>query len=339
MIEKRTVFILGAGASCPYGFPTARGLRTRIIEDFVGQYRQHAIESQPRLHDKRGNFAVSSAEESATKFVSTFNLSSTESIDLFLSRQPQFREIGRTAICLSILRAEENSDFREQVDRREHDWYFCLYNMLTREAIGKEDYLQFARNPIAFVTFNYDRSLEYFLFDSLRHSFEGIDELKTKQQLDATPIIHVYGKPAPLPWETADGKATVEYGERIGKLALKDLRAIIDNLHVIHDERSNPELERARVQISDAERVFFLGFAYARENLEALGLPDALRPSQHIYGTAFERTKREIHDIERFFTLGLEHADARPSNKASQVKIIDCDSVSLLREFPLDEQG
>ena len=98
------------------------------------------------------------------------------------------------AICLSIHYAERKSRFREQVEKPEHDWYFYLYNRLTREATGKEDYRQFGGNPIPFVTFNYDRSLEDFLLTSLLHSFEGMDEQTAKEELEKTPIIHVYGR-------------------------------------------------------------------------------------------------------------------------------------------------
>jgi hypothetical protein len=331
MIEKRTVFVLGAGASCPYEFPTARELRTRIIKDFVGQYTEYIRESQPRPHDKRTAFLASRAKDSAEMFVSAFHLSSTESIDLFLSRQPQFKEIGKTAICLSILGAERLSHFREDLDHRECDWYFFLYNMLTRKATGKEGYLRFGENPIAFVTFNYDRSLEHFLFDSLRHSFEAVDEAKAKQQLDAIPIIHVYGKPAPLPWELTDGEAVLEYGEQIKRLVSIDLPTVINNLHVVHEERVNPELEKARKEIRKAERIFFLGFGYADENLDALGIPDGLGAGHEIYGTAMGWTKKERHDIQSRFAAGLKKAGNIYGR--NQVQIWDCDCVSLLREF------
>jgi hypothetical protein len=331
MIEKRTVFILGAGASCPYGLPTARELRTRIIEDFVGQYTEYVRESQPRPHGKRTAFLASRGRDSAEMFVSAFHLSSTESIDLFLSRQPQFKEIGKTAICLSILSAERLSHFREDLDHRECDWYFYLYNMLTRKATGKEGYLRFCENPIAFVTFNYDRSLEHFLFDSLRHSFEAVDEAKAKQQLDATPIIHVYGKPAPLPWELTDGEAVLEYGEQIKGVSI-DLRTVINNLHVVHEERVNPQLEKARKEIRKAERIFFLGFGYADENLEALGIPDCLRAEHEIYGTAMGWTRKEVDDIRSRLAAGLRRAGNVYGR--DQVDIRDCDCVSLLREFP-----
>jgi hypothetical protein len=36
MITRPTVFILGAGASLEYGFPTGRGLRDQIVRELRG---------------------------------------------------------------------------------------------------------------------------------------------------------------------------------------------------------------------------------------------------------------------------------------------------------------
>jgi hypothetical protein len=241
--------------------------------------------------------------------------------------------MGKMAIIFAILDAEGRSVFRESMSKEKArlDWYTDLFGRLTDGLIMKQDFGRFGDNKVSFVTFNYDRSLEYLFHESLVYSFCGIASEDIRQVFQRIPIVHVYGQIAPLDWqESPDDKPKIAYRMRAN---LGDVPDLIDNLHVIYDERSHRDLDKARELISQAERVFFLGFGYARENLEALGLPEVLQPGQLIYGTAFERTRKEIHDIETLLTLGLEHADARPSNKAGQVRIVDCDSVSLLREF------
>jgi len=331
MIEKRTVFILGAGASCPYGFLSARELRTDIVEHSRNRY-----ETRFGLGAYAPERIVNEYPEESVlgEFISAFGMSNTESIDLFLSRHPRFETIGKLAISMSILSQENRSGFGEKAKKPEHDWYFYLYNKLMRELTDKDGFEKFSANKIAFVTFNYDRSLEQFLFESLLHSFEAADESKVIAQLCKVPIIHVYGKIAPLPGLTEGRTDAVPYDRQrdpAGYLTV-GLLSTINNLYVVHEERANPELEKVRMAIAGAERIFFLGFGYAKENLEALGLPEVLKRQHHIYGTALGLVEKEIGDIASYFDRALSSTGAQfpPSER---IHIRNCDCVRLLREF------
>ncbi len=340
MIKKRTVFILGAGASCPYGFPTASGLRDDIIGRFRKDYGNHVVSLRDKDWVHRGYPDMSIA----TTFLNAFDTpNTTESIDLFLSRQPRFKTIGKLAILLSILRREGESRFGNRMREPRLDWYSHLYGEMTRELIGKEGYAEFGRNRVTFVTFNYDRSLEDFLFRSLS-SFEGATAPTIKEQIDQIGISHVYGKVSPLPWQDGDSSTVLEYGADDSK-SFGRLPSMVQNLYAVHEERTNPELEKARTAISEAERIFFLGFGYAKENLEVLGLPRVLKPQHLIYGTALNRIPREVKDIETIFVHGLQQSAKGdplnwPGDARARVKIQNCDSVALLREslMSFDEQ-
>lgn len=72
----KTVFVLGAGASVPYKYPSGAQLRTDICKKFVDDY-------EPLLSE---SLIPEQEIEVAKDFVDTFNKSGTESIDLFLSR-------------------------------------------------------------------------------------------------------------------------------------------------------------------------------------------------------------------------------------------------------------
>jgi len=130
MIDTDTVFILGAGASVPYGYQTGAELRAEICSEFQGKYDQIS----PKGISGHINFALSS--EGAIKFAQAFKKSSTPSIDLFLARNPEYSEIGKIAIVLSILDAERKSEFREDIDIKfqKQDWYSYLYRRMTKKA-------------------------------------------------------------------------------------------------------------------------------------------------------------------------------------------------------------
>ena len=220
------------------------------------------------------------------------------------------------------------------------DWMTYLFERMHRGLNTPEDLFRLhENNHVAFITFNYDRSLEHFLFSALwglvKNSKTNInDETQWKAVADVIkqiPIIHVYGKIGKLPWEAdyyQPGQFrlddVVSYGHdaqggRFGVLALRTYKMI----DLIYDERkNNPVIENAKKLISSSDRVFFLGFGYDEMNLSILGLPDLLK-NKHVWGTALNSTGNEIYQIER---------KLRPEKFPPELEIKNCDCLMLLRE-------
>ena len=194
MIDKKTVFILGAGASCPYGYPSGAQLRKEICLDFHSQYLSHLCATESNTHTRNDKL------ENIEYFTKTFFNSSTKSIDLFLARNPQLAETGKYIIAFKVFDAEKKSHFREQ-SVQEQDWYSYLFDRLTDGIIDRNTLPEFSRNNVSFITFNYDRSLEHFLYESLRNSFTEVPDHEIKKEFVKIKIIHVYGQIAPLKWQ------------------------------------------------------------------------------------------------------------------------------------------
>lgn len=159
MITEDTVFILGAGASKPYNYPTGSELRLNICRLCVAEI-QDLIEIDNELHVKK-------LVLEASKFTKTFFNSSTPSIDLFLARNQNFSNIGKISIVFSILIAEHNSNLHEDISEKNQDWYSYLFHRMTNDLTTPDSYDYFGSNKVTFITFNYDRSLEYFIYESL----------------------------------------------------------------------------------------------------------------------------------------------------------------------------
>lgn len=314
MIERKTVFILGAGASCPYGFPDGRGLREKICSSYVKDCEAY-------LRGKAYEGLIEVRLREAEEFRSKFDGSSIRSIDKFLALNPEFYELGRRAIIFRILEAEQESTFREQTKHKEQDWYSWLYYQLIDEIVKKEEYSRFHENDISFVTFNYDRSLEHILYGNLVNSFNGIETARIIEELNEIRIIHVFGQVAPLKWQ--DRIRGIEYGTEFVNVSVDDLS---ENLRIVYEENINPELEEARKLISEAKRIFFLGFGYAEENLKILITPKGA-DGQRFYGTALGLTKREIEDIQ----LQLSKFTGKRSVALNNIEDLDC--VALLKKY------
>lgn len=322
MISEKTLFVLGAGASVPYGYPTGEELRkficTEMQKDFAGYF---GVENDIELNQPRSN--VSNLNRRFNVFCDAFKRSSRPSIDLFLATNPQYLEIGKLAIVRSLIHYENNSVFREDMADNKQDWYSYLYRRMVDSLITPESHSRFKENNVSFITFNYDRSLEYFIFDSLCNSFSeykisinaSIENEITK--ILPFPIIHVHGELAPLKLDGAG------YCYR-AKILDEDDKLLVKNIKIIYEQSATIN-EEARKLIREADRIFFLGFGYADENLKILGLPDSLDFRLKIYGTAFGNTQREISAIKMKFQ--------KPEHNYPEFIIEDRDCFSLLREY------
>jgi hypothetical protein len=118
MITTPTVLVLGAGASSPYGFPTAKELEELICEKF-------------KSPETRASVVLSSIESpySAKQFFEFREafLRSPQSIDAFLQRRPEFLEVGKLAIAYCLIPFENEANlYRADRDLQGGNWYKYL---------------------------------------------------------------------------------------------------------------------------------------------------------------------------------------------------------------------
>jgi DNA segregation ATPase FtsK/SpoIIIE-like protein len=317
MISEETVFILGAGASNPYGYPTGKELRSLICKDFPRRYERFI------KGDSENSTTWDFLSPEASDFAQRFSKSTTPSIDLFLARNTHFSDIGKIAIALCIWDAEHKSIFREKVNS-DLDWYTLLFERMTKTLKTPDSYSRFRENEVTFITFNYDRSLEHFLHDSFVNSFGSMSSSKDpiKEQIPFD-FFHVYGVISELPWQSNKG---MKYG-KLPELR-SELSKMAKNIRPIY-ESSDPNSHDFKKKIRSAKRIYFLGFGYAEENLDILGIPAVLNPTQKIYGTALHWTKKEIDDLQKDFRP--KSKTKRPVSMNLVFKDVNC--YKLLREY------
>lgn len=337
MIQTPTVFILGAGASKPYGYPTAAEMRTWICDNFPDAYRKR-LATDPKLASAPAHREPLVRE--AKEFADAFNRSSNKSIDLFLARnREKYGEIGRQAIALCLNHAEKYSRFNEYTDdtedRRKHfrsqDWYSWIFDRMTAGLTEPNDCYRITKeNKVAFITFNYDVSLEFFLVQAFTYSFPELDPDIAAELLKGIPIVHTYGACRAL--ETNGWDLTKRYGTEVSYDELLQQALRLEIMH--HNGERQIDNATARL-IRDAERVYFLGFSYAPENLETLRIPDILCEGagpKRIYGTAKDATENEMSAIRK----AVLHPSAPPRDRPTLPRegLRSCDCVELLRTTP-----
>ena len=334
MINEKTAFIIGAGASKPYNFPTGRELRNKIISEFE-------INFSPFVNSD--SHEIIRIEMATKAFIKRFRCSGIYSIDRYLSFNPGDGWNGKIAIALEVLRAESQSKFDENLKSNQNqDWYSLLYNRLIDGITpGKSNCLEFANNNVSLITFNYDRSLEYYLHRCFTNTFpEREYQAGNMTEYIPFPFLHVYGA-AKLPWQSEDQRSVIDYYNAKGPdiINFPMIKLMAENLRTIYEERQNLfDTGGIIKQIRKAETVFFLGFGYADENLKTLDIPESIKEKK-VFGTALGFTDAEIKNVLRKLKPGSSNphkSDIEQINngfKKGNVTLLKADSVMLLRNF------
>src|SRR3990172_1198198 len=212
MLKIPTVFVLGAGASAPYGYPVGRVLVEQIVT--------RGVPEGSVLHTN-----------AFREFQTILKESGADSIDAFLERRTDLLPLGKLAIAHALIGYEQHERLWEDTRITKtgpvpiDNWYKYLLNKLLVDV----PFDKLAEMPISFVTFNYDRSLEHFLFTALMRRY-GKPEQDVAAVLQRIPIVHVYGDLGPLPWQTRQGVKIRPYAAAAEAL-VKEAASQIQILH------------------------------------------------------------------------------------------------------------
>jgi len=264
LIERPTVFILGAGASCPYGFPSGRKLIFKIVEGV----RHRLVGQRTRGETMWMGFDIDDVSRCAEELLA----SAMPSVDLFLENRPEFEAIGKALIAAELIPCENPSRLRRNWERTE--WLEYLYGKMVSTATA------FPQNQITFISFNYDRLIEHFFFTSLKSSFCLSDE-DTHSLLGHIPIVHVHGQLGVL----GSGADSRPFDTQVTEATLKTAAAGIKVIHEVGDTPT-AEYTRAHQLLGQAEIVCFLGFGYQEDNVRRLRA-GTIRSYQVFAGTGF----------------------------------------------------
>ena len=141
-----------------------------------------------------------------------------------------------------------------------------------------------------FITFNYDRSLDIYLYRVVTNLY-GIDGPTARNVLATIPILHVHGCLGKLLHDDEEGQ-----GRRFTPdITVESLRAAMD-IRIVHEAAADDEVfAGARDALSKASHICFLGFGFHALNVQRLA-PERW-VTQHLTATCQglgERRQAEI---------------------------------------------
>jgi hypothetical protein len=335
MFSKKTVFIVGAGASAELDLPLGGGLAKRISAKMDIRFERGF---QPVGTGDLNLFSqiTYNRQQHVNEFQSAGwlirdGILLSRSIDDFLDLHrddPRVRLYGKAAIVQCILEAERtsklyfdrNSGVAFSPAKLSDTWLVKFMQMLT-PGIPKENVREIFDN-VAFVVFNYDRCIEWFLLNALQTVY-GIREQDAKSIIDDLEIMHPYGLIDPsvqfgttqANWlQLADGIKT--YTEQVG---------------------AGDVVSRIRAIIDRAAHIVFLGFAYHDQNMLLLKPLEELSASKSIFGTAFGMSDSDVdvtgHQIDSWFggrdARGYRKGMIKIENRLKSAELFDHYAKSL----------
>ena len=276
MFKSPTVFILGAGASAPYGYPFGRKLVDKLISELSNKNGSHFMLC----------LGLEFREAHILDFAKQLKLSDDDNIDAFLERIPDFVKLGKVAIALSLIEKENvNAFYTDGKDK----WYRTLVNELKSSSPSNFE------NKVAFLTFNYDRSFDHYLFDSIRGCFhKAISDKECAEMVKTMPIIHLHGHIGKLKWQANDNEKGRPYDWHFRSLdnirrymnretegivsaeARQDVFRISEQIKIISEAEAgdDTDFKEAHRLLSEAHKIYFLGFGYHDDNLRRLKIAD-----------------------------------------------------------------
>ena len=309
MIKTSTVLVLGAGASMGYGFPSGIKLKAEICKAIrTGQ--------GPIYKD----LELSANAEIVQQFYQNLLLSSEMSIDAFLEHNKEYYKIGVRAIASILLRKElHNGLFENWIDKwldadnNENHWYQLLFSKLNAP------FEDFQKNKLTIITFNYDRSLEYFLLKSMISKYANQLPEEVIKKLRNIPILHMYGKLGSLPDYDLDGDFVPYNLFEIDAKHRDEIYNASNNIVTIHQaEQLEATIKEAQKYMLEAKRIFFLGFGYDKTNMERLFFSDgenllADRLGGQCFGTAYGLSPHHLGYLQSF---GMARMKGDATNRA-----------------------
>ncbi len=307
-------FVLGAGSSFEAGMPTGSELKGKIssslalkVDNFSRMAGGDDTIREALYAKGQGPGSAHSVNDyyQAARRICTA-MPQAPSIDNFIDSHrsnPTIATVGKLAIASAILKAERGSTLYVSPDniyntvnfqRLQDTWFNAFFQLLCLNA--QEDDLPSRLSRVRIVTFNYDRTLEHYLYHSIQNYY-GTKPERAAEILSRLSIFHPYGKVGSLPWQNSG--TSVAFGGELGSSALSQ---VAETLRTFTEGTSETDshIDQIREAVFEAETLVFLGFAFHELNLQLLfGTPKeaAVRHSKQAFGTAMglsESNKKAI---------------------------------------------
>ena len=349
MLNKQTVFVIGAGAGVDVDMPVGNQLATEIAKETNFRFNAGSlVGGHERVWAASRTMTLAAGIDqtstmSAGRMIAR-GIGYAESIDNFVhthSDKEAVKIIAKNAIVHRILEAERSSflsfdqtqaEFgrfknEEEVGR---SWLQAFFRTL-QDGVIEAHNIENIFDNLSIINFNYDRCIEHFLFQAMQRLYPGkgsgylADLIGRKLK-----IIHPYGVVGELEWQGSG--PSIQFGAKDDSYDLAELsKGIRTYNEEVEDKKKINEL---RDLVSAADRIVFLGFHFHKQNVELISPP--LNASHRSVGVEIYATHvdRSAADKELIFNNRISRIlhGRDLDNRLSSIRD-DCDCKQLFKRF------
>jgi hypothetical protein len=304
MLKANTVLIIGAGASIDYGYPSGNQLLAEVREECW------KVEQGDLSNVYGWNLGGIERVAELRKLIDTQR--TFDSIDELLSVHRSLMDVGKFMIALRLL-PRENKDAIINTERKRH-WMLDLFRAADEDRI----FSHFFNNNLTFITFNYDRVLDFYLRHYTMERYPETTAQGLAEVAKAFPIIHVHGDLGEI------SQRPFAEDVDLKKWGASQITNASKRIQIIHEaDPDSTQFRMAQLALNRANRVGFLGFGYHNTNIERLKLRETLADKM-VIGTAYRMGNQQI-------------VKARTAMQARNAiyQFHDCDCSSLINNTEL----
>jgi hypothetical protein len=339
--ERKTVFVVGAGASAEVKLPVGSGLMTKISKALeiavtpFGHFESkdatigHALSIAASRESLQPNLIFEACSQIRD------GMKQATSIDQFIHDRSGDKLIelcGKLAIVREIIAAEARSPLSN--DHKfsgsgpdlggpalKDTWYHRFQQLLLPGGLSS---LEHRLASIALIIFNYDRCIEHYLFHALQRYYP-IRKDDTTSLLKHLAIYHPYGSVGHLPWsDSANTASAIAFGETP---KAEQLLYLASQIKTFTEGMSDASAIQSTV--AEAKTIVFLGFSFNHMNLDLLEPPrlPGLPPNRHIFATAFGLSESHRKSIPN------DLLNRNIVGNIKQVELLALECAKLFHEF------
>jgi len=275
MFSQQVVFIIGAGASAEVRMPVGSQLKAKIADAVTFKDESGRLKGDRDLyklltdHNKSINYELAGRELS--NVIPSF-VSIDEALNWFTAR-PEIVELGKIAVVREILGAERQSRLFNAADPNsiptdnfDDAWLPHFLSMVMSSLKMEEAERAFVSTTI--INFNYDRSVEHYLYSALQRDF-GLESRQAINVLSRLSVVRPYGTVGALPWQ--GGRVAVEFGMASGLNDYERLVSLASDIRTYTEQEQAASLEATIYpRMAKARMVVFLGFGFHQQNMTLL---------------------------------------------------------------------